>query len=508
MKPDVIVQAGGKGTRLEHYCWNKPKCLIPVDGKPILYRLFDQFPESRFHVISEHKADVLLQYLEVFPPGREVHPVAPDGPGTLGGLAQALEGLEPGRPFWLVWSDLVFQGPLPEMNSSSPVIFLSRNFPCRWAAPLGENGVRRLTHERSSQEGVMGLFWFPGKEGLEHLPHGGEFVEWLASHIPAFEVAFCDEAEELGTLSALQNHWDSAASTRFFNQITFLGSQVVKEATLPEYQPMITQELVWYEQVEALGFTNIPAILARSPMTLARVEGQHPHQLRWGAKGRRQILENIMETLERLHGLGQRPVPPGALRGVYLDKTAMRLGKIRRLVPELGQRRHLKVNGVWVPNILHPDEAPLLEACCNRISCPAFTVIHGDPTFSNTLVDAELKPWFIDPRGYFHEPGIYGDPNYDWAKLYYSVVGNYDNFNRRQFILSLDSTGADVEIRGSGWAHLQDFFQERFGGEFRSIQLLHALIWLSLSGWVDDDYDSILAAYFNGIYHLHAAMEV
>ena len=33
----IIIQAGGKGTRLEQLTRNKPKCLVPVDNLPIIF---------------------------------------------------------------------------------------------------------------------------------------------------------------------------------------------------------------------------------------------------------------------------------------------------------------------------------------------------------------------------------------------------------------------------------------------------------------------------------------
>ena len=33
----IIVQAGGKGTRLEYLTKNKPKALVPIDNLPMLF---------------------------------------------------------------------------------------------------------------------------------------------------------------------------------------------------------------------------------------------------------------------------------------------------------------------------------------------------------------------------------------------------------------------------------------------------------------------------------------
>ena len=36
----IIIQAGGKGTRLEGLTRNKPKCLVPVNNLPIIFYKF------------------------------------------------------------------------------------------------------------------------------------------------------------------------------------------------------------------------------------------------------------------------------------------------------------------------------------------------------------------------------------------------------------------------------------------------------------------------------------
>lgn len=504
---NLIIQAGGKGSRLEHYGWNKPKCLVPIDGKPILYHLLEAFSVVggvlKISVIAQHKVDVLERYLEVFPPAQPIKIVLPNGQGTTSGIANALFPLQDHESFWIVWSDLVFHEKQIEPKSGAPIIFLSRTFPCRWSV---QGAKSALVQEKSNQNGVMGLFWFPNKTWLEKLPENGEFVQWLSTNLSHFETKFCDDAVELGTFNTLLNHWDSKAGTRFFNRISYNGDRVTKQAVLPEYQKMIDMEVAWYKKVNTLGFQQVPKLYSETPMTMTRIDGFHPFQMQWGI--RRLVLENIFNSITALHCLGSKPSNPEALKNVYLDKTIVRIQKIRRLLPNLNTLRSVQVNGVWVPNVLHEREQEVLSDAFDFVHCETFTVIHGDPTFSNIIVDRHNNPWFIDPRGYFSEPGVFGDPNYDWAKLFYSIVGNYDNFNRRQFILSMDAQNIDIEIRESGWSHFKDMVNERFGTNLKTVHILHALIWLSLSGWVDDDYDSILAAYFNGLYHLRRALEL
>ena len=54
-------------------------------------------------------------------------------------------------------------------------------------------------------------------------------------------------------------------------------------------------------------------------------------------------------------------------------------------------------------------------------------IIHGDYHFGNMLYDLDTnRLWMIDPRGnYADEVTIFGNPAYDFAKLYHSCLTHY-----------------------------------------------------------------------------------
>ena len=65
MKVDyIIIQAGGKGTRLEHLTQNRPKAIVPVNNRPIIFHLFEKYPKAKFIIIGDYKWDVMQAYLE------------------------------------------------------------------------------------------------------------------------------------------------------------------------------------------------------------------------------------------------------------------------------------------------------------------------------------------------------------------------------------------------------------------------------------------------------------
>ena len=62
----IIVQAGGKGSRMESLTRNKPKALTPVNNLPMIFHLFRKYPNKKYIVIGDYKYDVLKNYLEAF----------------------------------------------------------------------------------------------------------------------------------------------------------------------------------------------------------------------------------------------------------------------------------------------------------------------------------------------------------------------------------------------------------------------------------------------------------
>jgi thiamine kinase-like enzyme len=190
---------------------------------------------------------------------------------------------------------------------------------------------------------------------------------------------------------------------------------------------------------------------------------------------------------------------------VYINKTIHRVNSVSEMIPGFN-KESMTINGKKCKNIFHEKNKDIFNEYLRILSPEKFTPIHGDPTFSNTLIDDNLRVWFIDPRGYFAKPGIYGDPYYDFAKVYYSAVGGYDNFNRRKFKLHIDEDTVEILMEKSDFSKTAiAIFENQFSDKMKQIKIIHGLIWLALSGYAKDDIDSIIASFYNGLYWLEDA---
>ena len=107
MIPYIIVQAGGRGSRLETLTANKPKALVPIDNLPMIFHLFKKYPDSKFKIIADYKKNVLKKYLKTFVKV-DYEVIEANKTGTCSGIGDTLKNIPDKIPFMLIWCDLVF----------------------------------------------------------------------------------------------------------------------------------------------------------------------------------------------------------------------------------------------------------------------------------------------------------------------------------------------------------------------------------------------------------------
>ena len=499
----IIVQAGGKGTRLEYLTKNKPKALVPVSNLPMLFHLFRMYPDKQFIIISDYKRDVMRKYLNAF---ANVKYLTVDAVGTktASGIRQALELIPKDESFMLVWSDLILPTTLelpPEyaIDTNTPTkdyIGISTTFPCRWKY---ENDT--FTEERSSEHGVAGFFLFHNKESLSDVPESGELVRWMQTNQMQFTELSLAGAWEYGLLSEYEAL--PKDKCRPFNQITVDGDILTKEPLDEQGQKLSLDECAWYEKARSLNLHILPKIYSTSPLKMEFIKGINIYECMITRTEQKRMMEVLVSAINQLHESDSVPTDYFSMHEAYFRKTVRRLSKIRDLLP-FGNDQYIRVNGRACRNVYYYYEE--LEKRLQQLHCESFQFIHGDCTFSNLMLRDSGEPVLIDPRGYFGFTKLYGDPQYDWAKLYYSIVGNYDRFNLKEFRLNIGERDVELSIASNGWEDMEEVFFDLTGVDRDVIRLLHAVIWLSLTTYAWQDYDSICGAFYNGLWYLESVL--
>lgn len=497
----IIVQAGGKGSRMQILTRNKPKALVPVNNLPMIFHLFRKYPEKKYVIIGDYKYDVLKKYLKEFAEVDYQIVCGTGHEGTCAGLSEALALLPDHKRFMLIWCDLVLPDDYEIPDTDSNIIGISKDFSCRW---MWKDGV--FSEERSQEYGVAGHFIFKEKSVLDGVPQDGEFVRWLSSTDIKFEEQPLYRTREYG----LYSEWDKLPKMRCrpFNKITVDGDRIIKEAIDEQGRQLSVREIAWYKKLKEFSFKSIPEIYSFDPLTMEVIDGKNIYEYTYlPEEQKRFVLERIIGCLKQVHRLEKAPYDDASYRKAYLDKTYDRLKKVRYLVP-FADDPTVTINGKECRNIFYHTEE--VEKLVMQYAPNEFVLLHGDCTFSNIMLKGDTDPVLIDPRGYFGNTEFFGDAAYDWVKLYYSLVSNYDQFNLKRFSLDIGENEIKIDIASNNWEEMDEVFFELLDGEVsrRQMKILLAITWLSLTTYAWEDYDSICGAFYTGLYYLEEALQM
>ncbi len=498
----IVVQAGGKGTRLGQLTKNKPKALVPVENLPMLFHLFHKYPDKCFVIIADYKKEVLHDYLWAFAKVKYLV-VEAEGNGTCAGVRAAVDFIPEGESFMLVWSDLILPEDfiLPEEyrgdgKAENDYIGISKTFPCRWSYKNKE-----FFEERSLEKGVAGFFLFSNKEKIADVPKDGELVRWMQQKKMAFKEISLAGTREFGVLSEYEKL--EKEKCRPFNRVKIEGNIFIKEAIDEKGRELAKRECAWYEKAVKNRVTILPKIYENNPLKMEYIKGKNVYEsiLSYGEK--KEMLRKLVSALKEIHNSEHVPADSFSLKEAYYNKTMDRIAKVEDLVP-FARDRYIDINGRRCRNIFYHKHE--LEKKLERMKCERFCFIHGDCTFSNLMLRENGEPVLIDPRGYFGYTELYGDVRYDWAKLYYSIIGNYDRFNLKDFRLNISDKDVNLEVASNHWEDMEEELFVLTGADRDEIRLLHAIIWLSLTTYAWQDFDSVCGAFYNGLYYLEEVL--
>ena len=478
---------------MEYLTRNRPKCMIPVHNVPMIIRLFNKFSDSEFIVITDYKRDVLKSYLQTFATV-DYKIVESSEKGNIAGIADAAESSERNGSALLIWSDLVLSDEFdPSSLQNGSYVGISETFECSRSFLNNQ-----FLHEKSKVNGVAGCFIIENMGFLKDIPREGSFVDWAEESGIEFRRMSMMGSYEIGTLKDFQALDDNNMRCRPYNHMVISKDYVIKSGLTEEGIKLIDREINWYKNMKEYGFISVPKIYEYSPMKMERIEGDNIFRSKLDDSQKRVVLEKIVSSLKIMHNYDSILADIESITKEYFEKTIRRLDSIKNAIP-FSNDDYVMINGKKRVNVLKNQEI-LKKAIEGNIRVEVFRPIHGDCTLTNTLIDSNLNVYFIDARGYFGTHDVLGDPDYDWTKVYYSISGNFDQFNVKNFSLEINDDSVEYHIGSNGWEFLtEDFFNLAEISDVKSIRLIHSIIWLSLASHAWEDYDSMCLAYYNGL---------
>lgn len=481
----TVILAAGQASRLGKLAKNIPKCLVSFGGKPAIDHLLSKLPQTNnicVCVSDDFRGELLQNYLER--PGiRFVTQKLPIGTSNAVSLC-----LEPDDDVLISWSDII-----PKSNIAIPKvssIFTTNDFSCRY----------RFDGDKIEQAdgNIIGMFYLTKNDvsiidSLLHVMPNSDFVDVLKASelefnnvtVECFDFGtpktFVQTSESLNTSPYANIERDGSLVTKRYNE---LGSDLFEKESL------------WYSFVPSSVKRFIPRIhyLSNNAITMDYIDAQPVDS----DDEMKDFLARAIYELDEYFHSNKYPSHREALYNEYIDVPLQRCEAVCKFVPELNNKE-ININGNLYENpvytLKHTGDKIIELLMPNK-----FSFIHGDPTLQNMMY-SNGKILFIDPKAKFGNIWLYGDSKYDFAKLYYSFVGGYENFNSGKYELDVNPFIYSIVkprfYQLSGW--YLNYLNNKLAINPNDIKLIHAIIWLRAVGYVlPRSIEQSIVAFLNG----------
>lgn len=299
--------------------------------------------------------------------------------------------------------------------------------------------------------------------------------------------------------------------SRFYNQLSFNGNRVIKGVPKDRF----TKETEWFKEAKKRIPDNIPHVYSYNKKVnsinkknlkyyeMQTIDGCNLYQ--WATANKNKFFEmfdKLIELTKKLHKETYNPNKDDIFHMYFL--------KPKVALVEFISKARIDTNAIIINGQKYSDPVKQLKNTYNyfekQLLNTRYTLIHGDLTMSNTLVNKKGNLYLIDPRGCFGNTNLYGDVRYDIAKIYYSIVGNFDSLNNGKFNYKKNNDAINshsYSIVGNGLSGYRKSIIEGFGEQYEIIRFIHATIWLSLIPHVANNPKQQWCTFCRGIHLLN-----
>jgi capsule biosynthesis phosphatase len=287
---------------------------------------------------------------------------------------------------------------------------------------------------------TLDKFGIPYDEIFFGKPHAHFYIDDLAVN------AFDSLDKEIG-------FYKTQSEARDFNSVEFTQDEVIKKTANKG-------EIFWYQNIPKEISFICPKLIASDfqsgLLKLERVKGINLSYLYTNFALQVKDIQNLLHVMNGIHGFKPDVNLSIDVNGNYSKKLEERFSQHSNRYSKISQHSFILYS--TLAEKLSEYEKLEKNVC----------LIHGDPVFTN-IISTHNGLRLIDPRGKVgNDLTIFGDVNYDLAKIYQSILG-YD------FILN------DVEINFEYVQRMREAFESQFGkDDLNSIRLITASLFFSL----------------------------
>ena len=485
----VTIVASGQGTRLYPLTKYLPKILVTFKNKPFLEHMIEYWQNfcKNIIIIYNSEYDELIRfYCNKYNNITLKH--FNDVTGTADTINKTITNEYYNKNILFTWCDI-----LPGLSTKDTIdinkitnttIFTFGN-ECRYCAY--DNKI-----EKCKEGNIIGMYYIKNYKGVQKYVLGEDICDVFIKNFGNFNTYKLNNLIDIGDMPKLLKYVTNDYQTRFFNKLTINDNSITKESVNDQGNEIIKKEINWYINVDKNDFIPSFEKINDNKFKMNKLNAIPLYKIfnESSIEKKNMYLDMIYKNLETLHNKTVNVSKETITQDILIECHTKILDRIEKIKPLLNYFDVKYVNNIKVHNftdVLNYLKTILLDTLPSE-----YSFIHGDCQFSNILADYD-KIYFIDPRGYFGKTLLYGDKDYDYAKVLYALTG-YDTFNNDElFSFELENTNLIIDIKNNFLEELNIKLNER-------IKAWLVIIWFGLAQYNSNSVLKCIASYYNGFY--------
>ena len=465
----LILSAGKIEKELEKIFGNIPSGLIPLNGKPVIFRIIDKLLDEGFRKISiaiGYKKEIIQEIIsKQYKKKVELEFISTEFDKPPGNSIKTAMNYCTEKNLLVILGDTLIENNLTELiDKENSFVLISQKFdnPENWCVitqkdqKIDEIFDKENNLVKNDKHYVLvGGYFFNDTKLLKQILEDVDEKEKLeiSSIIKKYKNennVTVELAEQWHDVGHLENYFSTKQfllKARYFNSLQFddLAENVTKKS---ENKEKLINEINWYKKIPKEISKLVPKILdsdvSNNPyMKLEYVK--HPTLAdiwlysNFSSDFWVQIIDDLFGIINKFN-MYYEDVTIQEYNSIYFEKTVQRIDELIKsnaLFKEIFHKNFILINGKEFKNwSVIKDEIKLKinDLHKKEDNC----LIHGDLCFSNILYDSKNKNFkLIDPRGKWGQE-ISGDIKYDIAKIRHSVIGGFDTITNGLYSATYD----------------------------------------------------------------------
>ena len=533
----LILSAGKIDTKLEKIFGKIPSGLIPLNGKPVIFRIIDKLLDEGIKKISitvGYKKEILEKIVsEQYENQCEMEFITTEFEKPPGNSIKTAMNFCVEEKLLIVLGDTLIENNLSElMNKEKNFVITSQKFgdTKNWCIitkkdkEVNEVFDKKEFDKNKEHHALVGCYFFNDLNMLKKIL--SEFnneekleISTIIKKVKDVEIITTELAQKWHDVGHLENYFSTKQfilKTRYFNSLQFddSGESIVKTS---KDNLKLINEINWYKKIPRDILELVPKILdsdvSNNPfIKLEYVKHPTLSEL-WlysdfPTAFWKNIIQDLLEIIQRFKE-HKEDVSEQEYHLIYFQKTVDRINELietNKIFKEIFDNDFISINGKKLKNwsLIRDKIEKKIKTIYNKDdNC----LIHGDLYFSNILYDSETSKYkIIDPRGKWGN-GISGDIKYDIAKIRHSIVGGFDTITNGLYTVTYEKDdGVEINIfEPKNYEIICEDLDTNIKKYWNldEIKMIEGLLFISMLPLHEDNFERQLAFFTIGIKRLN-----